>query len=50
VSVPLRHTVARSVLATQHSPKWLAGVEDMTNKALTGTRDGVVITAGKLAS
>ena len=28
VSVPLRHTIARSVLATQHSRKWLDGMSD----------------------
>ncbi len=33
-SVPLRHTVARSALATQHSRKWLDGVSDALAYAL----------------
>jgi hypothetical protein len=33
-SVPLRHTIAGSVLATQHSRKWLDGVSDALAYAL----------------
>jgi acetyltransferase-like isoleucine patch superfamily enzyme len=33
-SVPLRHTIARSALATQHSRKWLDGVSDALAYAL----------------
>ncbi len=33
-SVPLRHTIASSALATQHSLKWLDGVSDALAYAL----------------
>ena len=33
-SVPLRHTIARSVLATPHSRKWLDGVSDARASAV----------------
>ena len=35
-SVPLRHTIASSALATQHSLKWLDGVSDVLADFLRG--------------
>ena len=38
-SVPLRHTIASSALATQHSLKWLDGVSDALAYGLRQLRD-----------